>query len=221
MEKEQIKTAKFGGSSLADAAHFRKVKEIVEADPARRYIVPSAPGRRSPEDEKVTDLLYRCYQEASSGADYHNSMEKIRKRYQDIIDELSLNVSLDAQFEKITQAFLGRAGEEYAASRGEYLNAILLAAFLGYEFVDAAEVIRFDKYGNFQSERTNFFLSGRLKNTRCAVIPGFYGADDAGNIHTFSRGGSDVSGALVARAVSADFCSQTRRSSVIRRKYTR
>ena len=175
MEKEQIKTAKFGGSSLADAAHFRKVKEIVEADPARRYIVPSAPGRRSPEDEKVTDLLYRCYQEASSGADYHNSMEKIRKRYQDIIDELSLNVSLDAQFEKITQAFLGCAGEEYAASRGEYLNAILLAGFLGYEFVDAAEVIRFDKYGNFQSERTNFFLSERLKNTRCAVIPGFTG----------------------------------------------
>ena len=204
MKKEQIKTAKFGGSSLADAAHFRKVKEIVEADPARRYIVPSAPGRRSPEDEKVTDLLYRCYEEASAGADYHNSMEKIRKRYQDIIDELSLNVSLDAQFEKITQAFLGCAGEEYAASRGEYLNAILLAAFLGYEFVDAAEVIRFDKYGNFQSERTNFFLSERLKNMHCAVIPGFYGADDAGNIHTFSRGGSDVSGALVARAVSAD-----------------
>ena len=138
MKKEQIKTAKFGGSSLADAAPFRKVKEIVEADPARRYIVPSAPGRRSPEDEKVTDLLYRCYEEASSGADYHNSMEKIRKRYQDIIDELSLNVSLDAQFEKITQAFLGCAGEEYAASRGEYLNAILLAAFLGYEFVEAA-----------------------------------------------------------------------------------
>ena len=112
MKKEQIKTAKFGGSSLADAAHFRKVKEIVTADPARRYIVPSAPGRRSPEDEKVTDLLYRCYQEASLGADYHNSMEKIRKRYQDIIDELSLTVSLDTEFEKITQAFLGRAGEE-------------------------------------------------------------------------------------------------------------
>ena len=105
MKKEQIKTAKFGGSSLADAA-FRKVKEIVEADPARRYIVPSAPGRRSPEDEKVTDLLYRCYQEASSGADYHNSMEKIRKRYQDIIDELSLNVSLDAQFENHAGLFL-------------------------------------------------------------------------------------------------------------------
>ena len=204
MKKEQIKTAKFGGSSLADAAHFRKVKEIVTADPARRYIVPSAPGRRSPEDEKVTDLLYRCYQEASLGADYHNSMEKIRKRYQDIIDELSLTVSLDTEFEKITQAFLGRAGEEYAASRGEYLNAILLASFLGYEFVDAAEVIRFDQYGNFQSERTNFFLRERLKSAPCAVIPGFYGADDAGNIHTFSRGGSDVSGALVARAVLAD-----------------
>lgn len=106
MKKEQIKTAKFGGSSLADAAHFRKVKEIVEADPARRYIVPSAPGRRSPEDEKVTDLLYRCYQEASSGADYHNSMEKIRKRYQDIIDELRLTCLWMHNLKKSRRPFL-------------------------------------------------------------------------------------------------------------------
>ena len=204
MEKEQIKTAKFGGSSLADAAHFRKVKEIVEANPARRYIVPSAPGRRSPEDEKVTDLLYRCYQEASSGADYHNSMEKIRKRYQYIIDELSLNVSLDAQFEKITQAFLVCAGEEYAASRGEYLNAILLAAFLGYEFVDAANVIRFNKDGSFDSETTNELLATYLDKIERAVIPGFYGAMKNGTVVTFSRGGSDITGSIVARAVQAD-----------------
>lgn len=204
MNREQIITAKFGGSSLADAAQFRKVKEIVTADPARRYVVPSAPGRRSPEDEKVTDLLYRCYREAASGADYQESMEKIRRRYQDIIDALGLTVSLDAEFAKMAQAFTGGAGEAYAASRGEYLNAILLADFLGYTFVDAAEVIRFDRDGNFQPERTNFFLQERLGQTRCAVIPGFYGADDAGNIHTFSRGGSDVSGALVARAVLAD-----------------
>lgn len=223
--------SKFGGSSLADAAQFQKVKEIINSDPARRYVVPSAPGRRDEEDEKVTDLLYLCYaqaqesvqecrqhhtapacscceqaQESASTGDeapYKETFEKIRRRYQQIIDDLGLPVSLDREFDVMEQAFLGNAGEEYAASRGEYLNGILLAAFLGYTFIDAAEVIRFDRNGHFEDERTNFFLKERLAQHERAVIPGFYGADDAGNIHTFSRSGSDVTGALVARAVMA------------------
>ena len=209
MGKEQTIVAKFGGSSLADAGQFRKVKEILCQNPARRYVVPSAPGKRSRDDVKVTDLLYTCYEKASRGEEYRTVLKKIQSRYQEIIDELKLSVSLDDEFEMMEQAFLNRAGEKYAASRGEYLNGILLADFLGYEFVDSAEVVRFDRNGNFESERTNFFLSDRLINIERAVIPGFYGADDAGNIHTFSRGGSDVTGALVARAVCADSVSYT------------
>lgn len=204
MRKTQIIVAKFGGSSLADAGQFRRVKKIVDSDPSRRYVVPSAPGKRSSEDEKITDLLYQCYGEASRENDYSGLLDKIKARYQGIIEELELDVSLDQEFEMIGQAFKGGAGEQYAASRGEYLNGILLAAYLGYEFVDAAEVVRFSKDGKFEAERTDFFLNERLSKLERAVIPGFYGADDAGNIHTFSRGGSDVTGAIVARAVHAD-----------------
>ena len=204
MKKNQIVVAKFGGSSLADAAHFRKVKEIVDGDPARRYVVPSAPGKRYGDDEKVTDLLYQCYEKASEGREYRTVLNKIRNRYEEIIRELGLSISLDREFTRIEQAFLGRAGKQYAASRGEYLNGILLAAYLGYTFVDAAEVVRFSKDGVFEDERTNFFLGQRLAKVENAVVPGFYGADDAGNIHTFSRGGSDVTGAIVARSVQAD-----------------
>lgn len=173
MGNTKIKVAKFGGSSLADAAQFRKVKEIVESDPARRYVVPSAPGRRSSGDEKVTDLLYCCYGRAVNGENYKEVLERIRARYEEIIRELHLGVTLDRQFAVIEEAFLAGAGEEYAASRGEYLNAILLADFLGYEFIDAAEVIRFDRDGKFQDERTNFFLKEKLKKVPRAVIPAF------------------------------------------------
>lgn len=204
MDKNQIIVAKFGGSSLADAQQFQKVRRIVEADPARRYVVPSAPGRRYSGDSKVTDLLYQCYEQACRGRAYIGLLNQIQERYQEIIRELELNVSLEKEFAVIEQAFLNQAGEQYAASRGEYLNGILLAAFLGYEFVDAAEVVRFSRDGVFEEERTNFFLKERLLKAERAVIPGFYGADDAGNIHTFSRGGSDVTGAIVSRAVGAD-----------------
>lgn len=204
MSEAGIKVAKFGGSSLADAGQFQKVKKIVESDPKRRYVVPSAPGRRNRSDEKVTDLLYQCYDEAVSGKEYQGTLDKIKNRYQEIIDELGLELSLAPEFELIERAFLEGAGEEYAASRGEYLNGILLAAYLGYEFVDAACVVRFNKDGEFEDERTNFFLKECLGRTERAVVPGFYGADDAGNIHTFSRGGSDVTGAIVARAVQAE-----------------
>lgn len=204
MQPEQIIVAKFGGSSLASAEQFRKVKAIIESNPARKYVVPSAPGKRSKDDTKVTDMLYRCYEAASSRRGYGKLLAKIRGRYQEIIDELGLDLTLEKEFLKMEQAFVGQAGTEYAASRGEYLNGIIMAAYLGYEFIDPAEVIRFSKDGEPQDERTNFFLKDRLAKAERAVIPGFYGADDAGNIHTFSRGGSDVTGALVARAAGAD-----------------
>lgn len=203
MTENQVLVAKFGGSSLADAGQFEKVKKIIQSNPARRYIVPSAPGKRSESDEKVTDLLYRCYEEAVHGRDYSVLLDKIKRRYQDIIDALVLDISLADEFDKIEFAFQNHAGEAYAASRGEYLGGILLAKYLGYEFVDAAEVVRFDRDGRFEDERTNFFLQERLAGVERAVVPGFYGADDAGNIYTFTRGGSDVTGALVARAVQA------------------
>ena len=196
--------AKFGGSSLADAAHFQKVREIVEADPERRYIVPSAPGKRSPQDEKVTDLLYLCYEEAKHGRPYKKLFGEDQGEIQRDLPGSFMDFFLESDFGKIEAAFLEHAGAEYAASRGEYLNGKLLAAYLGYEFVDAAEVVRFGKDGRFEDERTNFFLGQKLSRLERAVIPGFYGADDAGNIHTFSRGGSDVTGAIVARAVLAD-----------------
>jgi len=204
MKKSQIVVAKFGGSSLADTGQFRKVKGILDADPARRYVVPSAPGKRGSADEKVTDLLYRCCEKAGAGEDYAADLMKIRMRYQEIAAGLGLEISLEKEFAVMEQALADGAGAQYAASRGDYLNGILLAAYLGFEFVDAAEVICFDKDGRFEAERTNVFLKERLMEIERAVIPGFYGADDAGSIHTFSRGGSDVTGALVARAVQAD-----------------
>ncbi|MGN0355834.1 MAG: aspartate kinase [Muricoprocola sp.] len=203
MEETQTIVAKFGGSSLADAEQFRKIRKILESNPQRRFVVPSAPGKRYKDDIKVTDMLYQCYEKTSRGEDYQEELQKIKDRYQEIIDDLKLEVSLEREFAIMEEAFLAGAGKEYAASRGEYLNGILLAAYLGFEFVDAAEVIRFSPQGQLEDERTNFFLEKKLSTCKNAVIPGFYGADDAGNIHTFSRGGSDVTGALVARGVKA------------------
>ena len=138
MKKSQIVVAKFGGSSLADTGQFRKVKGILDADPARRYVVPSAPGKRGSADEKVTDLLYRCCEKAGAGEDYAADLMKIRMRYQEIAAGLGLEISLEKEFAVMEQALADGAGAQYAASRGEYLNGILLAAYLGFEFVDAA-----------------------------------------------------------------------------------
>lgn len=196
--------AKFGGSSLADAVQFEKVKAIIEADPRRCYVVPSAPGKRADGDIKVTDLLYLCHNRAAHGEDFTELFEKIRRRYEEIIDGLHLNFSLQDEFKTIYRALCEGREEQYAASRGEYLNGMLLAKYLGYEFVDAAEVICFESDGTFVAEKTNACLKARLNKVEKAVIPGFYGADENGEIHTFSRGGSDVTGALVARAVHAE-----------------
>lgn len=199
-----IKVVKFGGSSLASAEQFKKVKNIIMADDSRKFVVPSAPGKRFSDDTKVTDLLYQCYSAAVKGKDYKPILEKIKERYNEIISTLSLTISLDKEFETMEACFIGRAGRDYAASRGEYLNGMLLANYLGFDFIDAAEVIYFDDNGNFDAERTNEILSEKCKQCEYAVIPGFYGSMPNDTIKTFSRGGSDVTGSIVAKAVKAD-----------------
>lgn len=198
------KVVKFGGSSLASAEQFQKVGKIIRSDAARRYVVPSAPGKRFGGDTKVTDMLYGCYRLAEEGKDFRGALENIKARYMEIIEGLSLNLSMDEQFEEIAKNFQNKAGENYAASRGEYLNGIVMAEYLGFEFVDAAEVICFDEDGNFDAEKTDEVMPKRLEGLQQAVIPGFYGAKPDGSVKTFSRGGSDITGSLVAKAVHAD-----------------
>jgi aspartate kinase len=198
------KVVKFGGSSLASAEQFKKVGDIIRAEAGRRYVVPSAPGKRYDGDTKVTDMLYGCYDAAVNGNDFEKRFQAIRDRYQEIIDGLELNFSLDEEFRVIESNFKGQAGVEYAASRGEFLNGKIMAAYLGFTFVDAAEVVRFDEDGSLDEETTNNLLRERLGELEYAVIPGFYGATEDGTVRTFSRGGSDVTGSLVARAVHAD-----------------
>ena len=196
--------AKFGGSSLADARQFEKVKAIVQSDGERRYIVPSAPGRRSKEDEKITDLLYACQRAAQNGEGFSPLLRRVLARYQEIKAALGLPIDLQREFEAIENALRNGATPDYAASRGEYLNGKLLAAYLGFTFVDAADAIRFSPDGTLLEDETNRLITEALRHASHAVIPGFYGADTSGRIRTFSRGGSDVSGAIVARALNAD-----------------
>ena len=198
------KVVKFGGSSLANAEQFKKVGDIIRSEESRRYVVPSAPGKRFDGDIKVTDMLYGCYEAAEKGEDFADKLVAIKERYYEIIRGLDLTLSLEDEFKKIEEDFRGQAGTEYAASRGEFLNGKVMAAYLGYEFVDAAEVIRFDKKGNLLADETDKLLGKKLSKCEKAVIPGFYGAMADGTVRTFSRGGSDVTGSLVAKAIHAD-----------------
>ena len=198
------KVVKFGGSSLASAKQFKKVGDIIRSDKSRRYVIPSAPGKRNDKDEKVTDMLYQCYDAASTGGAYKKILEKIKNRYEEIIDGLELNLNLTHEFDRIEENFVNKIGRDYAASRGEYLNGLVMAEYLGYEFVDAAEVVFFDENGVFDAETTNRELGERLEHIERAVIPGFYGAAADGTVKTFSRGGSDVTGSIVAKAIHAD-----------------
>lgn len=197
-------TAKFGGSSLADAAQFLKVRNIIMSDADRHYIVPSAPGKRSKDDVKITDMLYICHDAASEGRPFTHMLERIEARFDEIISALSLNFTLRDEFRAIRTAFENGASRDYAASRGEYLCGKLLAEYLNFPFIDAANVVRFYEDGRLDEEETNRLLSDAFKKAPYAVIPGFYGATKEGDIVTFSRGGSDISGALVARACNAD-----------------
>lgn len=198
------KVVKFGGSSLASAEQFQKVGKIVRSDESRCYVVPSAPGRRFAGDVKVTDMLYQCYYSAANGEDFSGLLKQIKARYNEIIGGLNLKLSLDKEFETIAENFKNKVGSDYAASRGEYLNGIIMAAYLGFPFLDAAKVIRFFDNGEFDAETTDKLLSKKLSEMKTAVIPGFYGAFEDGKIKTFSRGGSDVTGSIVAKAAAAD-----------------
>ncbi len=198
------KVVKFGGSSLASAEQFIKVGNIIRADKERAYVVPSAPGKRFSDDVKVTDMLYACYNLAAEGKDFSEQLKAIKARYQEIIDGLNMELSLDKEFQVIEKNFKEKAGDNYAASRGEYLNGIIMANYLGYEFIDSAEVIFFKDNGDFDANLTNEVLSERLSHCKNAVVPGFYGAYADGRVKTFSRGGSDITGSIVAKAVKAD-----------------
>ena len=198
------KVVKFGGTSLAEAKQFLKVADIIRSDPDRRYVVPSAPGKRFSGDTKVTDMFYACYDSASRGGDFEEIFQKIKNRYNDIISGLGLDMSLEDDFEHIRLNFIGRAGRDYAASRGEYLNGKIVAKLLGFAFIDAADVIFFDESGKYDAKRTIPILRERLSYTEYAVIPGFYGSMPNDTIRTFSRGGSDITGSIVAAAADAD-----------------
>lgn len=197
------KVVKFGGSSLADAGQFRKVADIVLSDPQRKFVVASAPGKRYSGDTKVTDMLYGCYDLAVKGESFDKEFAAIEERFNGIISELGLDLDLSDEFASIKNAFAHRAGRDYAASRGEYLNSIVLAKFLGYDFVDPAGYIRFDETGSFDLDTTRSLLAPKLTSLEHAVIPGFYGSMPNDTIKTFSRGGSDVTGSIVANAVNA------------------
>lgn len=199
----KMKVLKFGGSSLADAAQFRKAADIICAEPERRYVVVSAPGKRFSADIKITDLLYQCFDLASSGQHIDGIFSKIQKRCCDIVAELGLELSLEKELRHIQDAIQNHASQDYAASRGEYLSARILSAYLDVPFVDAASVIFFKPNGKLDTEKTDKALAEALSGLDRAVIPGFYGSCPDGSIQTFSRGGSDITGALVARAVHA------------------
>ncbi|MBQ8971616.1 MAG: aspartate kinase, partial [Clostridia bacterium] len=199
-----IKVVKFGGSSLCDAEHFKKVKKIIESDPSRCYVVPSAPGKRFDGDIKITDLLYQCYRLVDINQPYEEVFERIANRYLQIADELHLDFDLEKILRETSREIHARRSIDYAASRGEYLNGILLAEYLGWDFIDPVDVIKFDRRGAFASEWTNEMLRKAMEDHPRAVIPGFYGSYPNGEVHTFSRGGSDVSGAIVARAAEAE-----------------
>ncbi len=199
------KVVKFGGSSLASAEQFMKAGDIIRADESRRYVVPSAPGKRTSDDTKVTDMLLHVYDTAAAGGDIDGEMKAIKARYDEIITGLGLkDFSLDADIEEIAKKLKAEPEKDYAASRGEFLNGKIMAKYLDAEFIDAAEVIFFNEEGNLNDYKTDKTLSARLEKCDKAVIPGFYGLGKNGRIKTFSRGGSDVTGSIVAKAAKAD-----------------
>ena len=201
---KRIVVAKFGGTSVANTAQFRKIKEIVEANPERRFIVVSAPGKRFPDDIKVTDLLLNCYEKARAGESFDAEFEQIRQRFREIIDGLKMDFPLDSELETLRQSLRTEPMKDYTASRGEYLTARIMSKYLGFTFVDPAWCICFDENGQLNAPMTSRTMRASLLPLNRAVIAGFYGADMIGTIHTFERGGSDITGSLAACAVNAD-----------------
>ncbi len=196
--------AKFGGTSLADAGQFQKIRAIVEADPGRRFIVASAPGKRFDADEKVTDLLLRCYDQAAAGEPFEGTLARVDGRFRDIAEGLGLDFPLSEEIAALREYLAGEPERDFVLSRGEYLNARLLAAYLGFTFVDPEWCVCFDADGKLDAALTRRTMGASLRPLQNAVIAGFYGADMTGRVRTLPRGGSDVTGSLAAAAIGAD-----------------
>ncbi len=199
-----LKVTKFGGSSMADAGQFRKVRDIILADPERRVVVVSAAGKRFSEDHKLTDLLYLCHAHTQYGVPCDPIFQMITSRYLEIRDELKLNVDLETEFTLLKDRLDKKeVSQDELASRGEYFSARLMAAYLDFEFVDAADWIKFNMDGSVDKDTSYTTLRSMVKG-KGIVIPGFYGTMPGGSIRTFSRGGSDITGSLAAAALDAD-----------------
>ncbi len=196
--------SKFGGSSVADVIQLAKLKSIIEADEKRKIVIVSAPGKRFDQDSKVTDLLYLCKTHIDHNIDYRQIFQVVKDRFMALSMSLHIEVDLEKEFDIIEQRLSEGVGEAYIASRGEYLTALLVSAYLGYDFVDTEGLICFDQRGKLMEEETNARLAEELARHERAVLPGFYGSDQEGKVQTFSRGGSDITGALVARAIKAE-----------------
>ncbi|NCA92562.1 aspartate kinase [bacterium] len=199
-----LKVCKFGGTSMADKDAITKVKDIILSDNSRRFVVVSAPGKRYSGDEKVTDLLYACYDEKLATGNCKSNFDKIRERFVGIVRDLNLKIDIEKHLNQVEQGIIDSVSPDFSASRGEYLSALIMAEVLGFEFIDAAEIIKFNVNGCFDDEYTNDLVSKTLCISNGAVVPGFYGAMPDGKVKTFSRGGSDFTGAIIARGVMAD-----------------
>lgn len=199
-----LKVAKFGGTSMADAAQFKKVHDIIKSDDERKFIVVSAPGKRYNDDNKITDLLYLTHAHIKYSVPYAPVFKIVEDRFNSIKEELNLSIDLDREFEIIKRNLDNKCEEDYIASRGEYLSAMLMADYLQCEFIDAKDVIFFNYDGTINSEKTREKLTKALSGCKKTIIPGFYGAYPDGSIKTFSRGGSDITGSIIAGAVGAD-----------------
>lgn len=199
-----VKVAKFGGSSVADGTRIEKIKEIVKKDKKIHYVVVSAPGKRFDNDSKITDILYSCKTHMEQNLPFEQSFQILCDRFGEMQASLKTKINLEKEFNLIRKRMREGASTDYIASRGEYLNGKIIADFLGFDYIDAAKVIKFDTNGKFLEEQTNKALKRELAKHDFALIPGFYGADSNGEIRTFPRGGSDITGALVARAIEAE-----------------
>ena len=198
-----LKITKFGGSSCASAEQFRKVRAIIESDPSRRFVVVSAAGRKTKKDNKITDLLYLCRAHVDYHVDYHPVFEIIRARFLEIKTELGLSTPIEADLDVLCEKLPDLSVDELV-SRGEYFTARLMADFLGFPFVDATDVIAMEFDGSFNFEKTSENLKAVLKGHDCFVMPGFYGKTPDGAVRVMTRGGSDISGSILARCLKAD-----------------
>lgn len=199
-----IKVCKFGGTSMADGNIIKNVAEIIKGDETRRYIVVSAPGKRFGDDVKITDILIKCFYEALSTGTCASNFAKIRARFKGIVEELGSSIKIDEILDETEKRILYEKSYDFTVSRGEYLSGLIMADYLGFPFIDAQGVVIFKPDGSLDTDCTYKLLGEALKDKKNAVVAGFYGSDANGNVKTFSRGGSDISGAIVARVAGAD-----------------